>query len=148
MTDIATVPEILITSNFWVEISNMLEAFFEECDGIEVKTEFYEYKEGGLNTHSLKFPTRTTYNNLVLKRGYTVSKKLWEWYKKTQDGTPEVKNISIILYSGDKPGAPIRRWNLTGAYPVNWKISNFSVKNTDHLIESIEIIYKTMEVAV
>jgi phage tail-like protein len=148
MADVATIPEILVAANFWIEINNMLEAFFEECDGLEVKTEFYEYKEGGLNTHSHKFPTRTTYGNLSLRRGFSESKKLWEWYKKTQDGTPELKNISIIVYSGDNPGTPVRRWNFTGAYPISWKISSFTVKNSEHLIESVEIVYKTMEVAI
>lgn len=144
---LGSIPETFIASNFWIEVDNMLEAYFTECQGLEVKTEVYEYKEGGLNTHTLKFPTRTTYTNLTLKKGFGISKKLWEWYKKTIDGTPEPKNISIIMYSGENPSTPLRRWNIIAAYPVKWSGPILNMNGAEHTIETIELAFNTFEVA-
>ena len=54
---------------FRLSLGNILIAGFSECSGLELETSVFEYQEGGLNTHKLKFPDIAGVKNLVLKRG-------------------------------------------------------------------------------
>ena len=69
--------------NFIVELAkpNKVLGGFSEVSGLEMNTEFEEYKEGGVNTFVHKLPTITKYQNLVLKRGMTDSNTLYNWEK-------------------------------------------------------------------
>lgn len=137
-----TLPEYFLNNRFWVEIDNSLHAYFTQCNGLRVETQVEEYKEGGLNSYTHKLPVRSTYSNVTLKRGYGESLQLWTWYEKTIKGTPERKNISIILYSSEKSHAEARRWNLTNAYPIKWSGPEFDISSGSMSIESIEIVYE------
>jgi phage tail-like protein len=137
------IPPGLLSSKFWVEVSGILEASFSDCQGLEVHTEIFEYREGGVNTHTHKLPGRTIFSNITLKRGLTTSDKFWQWYLKTTKGEIEKKNISIILYSGNQAGIPIKRWDITGAYPIKW--SGSDLKSTDSqsfLVETVELVHE------
>jgi phage tail-like protein len=46
---------------FWVQLGSIEVAGFQECSGLSVETEIFEYAEGGLNTHTHKFPVRAKY---------------------------------------------------------------------------------------
>ncbi len=134
-------PEVFLTNNFWVEIEGMLEACFVECSGMQATTEYYEYKEGGLNSHTHKLPVRTSFANITLKRGLTTSDALWKWYEGTVKGKVERKNVSIILYSRLKPGEVVQRWEISRAYPVKWIGPNFNSRSSEFTIESVELAY-------
>ncbi|HEX2914631.1 MAG TPA: phage tail protein [Chloroflexia bacterium] len=144
-TIVGTVPEIFQGGKFWVEIDGMLEASFLECSGMQVQTEVFEYKEGGLNSHSHKLPVRTTFSNITLKRGFTSSNKFWSWYKQTVEGQVARKDISIILYSTQEPGVQSRRWEVSKAYPVKWGGLQFNSKSGELLVESIELAYDSFK---
>ena len=65
---------------FRLTLGNVEIAGFAECTGLEMETSAFEYKEGGVNSHLLKFPEQTQVGNLVLKRGVTLSTELFDWY--------------------------------------------------------------------
>lgn len=137
-----TLPEYFLNNRFWVEIDNSLHAYFTQCSGLTAQTQFEEYREGGLNTYTHKLPTHTSYSNITLKRGYGESVQLWTWYEKTAKGTPERKNISLILYSSEQGHQESRRWNLTNAYPIKWSGPEFDANAGSVPIESIELAYE------
>ncbi len=138
-------PEVYIANKFWVEVDKVMQGYFSECSGLEAKTEVFEYKEGGFNGFTHKLPTRTSYTNLTLKRGMTENEDFWNWYLKTINGKPERKNISLILYSSDKPGDVVRRWDIMGAYPIKWGGPAFNVKSQEFTIETIELAYESFK---
>ncbi len=135
------VPEGYTGGHFWVEISGIVEASFTECNGLQVETEIFEYKEGGLNSFVHKLPVRTKYTNLTLKRGFSESAKLWEWYDKTIRGKIERLPISILLYHPSEPGKPVKRWNVLDAYPVKWVGPELKANAGAYLIETLELVH-------
>ncbi len=133
--------EYLQSNRFWVEIDNILEAVFIECSGLNATTETYAVKEGGLNSHVHLLPVRTTYSNLTLKHGLSSSLKFWDWYTKTLEGTVERHDITIVLYSSEKLNTPVRKWLISGAYPIKWTGPTFNAKTQEFAVETVELAY-------
>ncbi len=132
---------------FAIEISGIEQASFNECTGLQVQTEVFEYKEGGLNTHTHKLPGRVSYSNITLKWGTAESGDLWDWYYRVitrRDTSKEKVPVSIIQY--DAQGREVRRWNLSRAYPVKWVGPNFNAAQSAMGIESLELAYAEFEV--
>ncbi|MEI6044975.1 MAG: phage tail protein [Chloroflexota bacterium] len=134
-----TMPEAYTSNKFWVQINSVLEAYFTECSGLQIQTEVFEYKEGGLNTYSHKMPTRTTYNNITLKHGFSTSPLLWNWYRSTVNGKVKTENVTIMLFSSS--GSVISLWNIENAYPVKWIGPTLNAKNNEAAIETVELAY-------
>ena len=42
-------------------------AGFSECSGLDATVEVFDIKEGGVNDHVFKFPTRASHGNITLK---------------------------------------------------------------------------------
>ena len=58
---------------------------FKSVSGMDSETEIIEFKQGN-DMVVRKKPGRTTYNNIVLERGYTATDDLWQWRKNIEDG--------------------------------------------------------------
>ena len=73
--------------NFLIEIDGVVRGGFSEASGLTTDTNVIEYREGN-ETHGTvrKLPGLIKYNNIVLKRGWTQDKKLWDWRKNVIDG--------------------------------------------------------------
>ncbi len=77
-----------------------------------------EYREGESNDFVHKFPTRTKYQTITLKRGLTDSEELWYWHQDVVAGIVIRLNGSILLL--DHEGQEQWRWNFIDAYPIKW----------------------------
>lgn len=128
--------------NFKVEIEGVTVAAFSEVGGLEVITEVIETQDGD-DMILRKRPGRTSYSNIVLKRGYTANDELWHWMKKTIDGTLERKSGSVIL-SGDDL-TEIIRYNFFEAWPCRWKGFVLDGKGTGVAVEELEIATEKIE---
>ena len=132
----------LLAFRFAVEIDGIHQAVFNECSGLGVQTEVFEYKEGGLNGYSLKFPGHTSYSNITLKWGIADTTDLWDWYNRLLNDPrqwKERKDVSVIHY--DSEGKQIRRWNLASAFPVKWSGPSFNATSSVVSIESLELAF-------
>jgi phage tail-like protein len=127
-------------------VDGVLLAGFGELSGLQAQTEVFEYKEGGLNSYTHKLPGRTTYSNVTLKWGATNSSDLWKWYHdlltstKTKD---QKKRVSIVHY--DEEHQEVRRWNLSGVFPVKWVGPSFNSATSAVAIDSLELAYAEFE---
>src|SRR5439155_24068023 len=52
---------------FSLELDQVRVAGFAECSGLQMETKVLEYKEGGNNSTTLKFPEGSSYGNITLK---------------------------------------------------------------------------------
>ena len=132
----------LLAFRFAIEIEGIHQAVFNECSGLGVQTEVFEYKEGGLNGYSRKFPGHTTYSNITLKWGMADTTDLWDWYNRLLSDPrqwKERKDVSVIHY--DSEGTQIRRWNLTAAFPVKWSGPSFNAATSEVAIETLELAF-------
>lgn len=147
-------------SAFWYELTigslGAAHAAFQEASGIEVATELETISEAGLNRYSHRVPKRTSYNNLILKRGLVIhDSKMMDWIKDSiQNGLnagggikPQQIILSLLGPSGGAKGSPIQSWNFVNAYPVKWSVGPLNSTESALAIESIEFAYSYWEFA-
>lgn len=125
--------------HFFIEIEGINCAGFSECSGLEITTETFEFKEGGLNSYTHRLPVRTSFGNITLKRGLTDTTELWEWYLDVVRGDVQRKNLSIVQY--DSRQQEIKRWDLKAAYPVKWGGPKLNADDKTVSIETLEIAH-------
>lgn len=138
------------TFKFHVEVGSITEAAFTECSGLEMATEVFEYKEGGLNEYAHKFPGRTKVSNVTLKRGFATSDELYKWYKEMENSLRQGKSFSfrqvtITLYSSTEQ-QKLTRWTLDKAFPVKWTGPAFKTDEAAVAIETLEFAHHGIKV--
>ena len=125
---------------FEIRISGLPVGGFSECSGIQLETETQDYPEGGVNTHLLKFPTRTKQTNIVLKRGI-VDRTLWDWYFALTLGFIQRLPGSIIVK--DAAGADdVMEWQFLGAFPCKWVGPELNATQNNVAIETLELCHQ------
>ena len=143
---------------FYVEISGLIVGLFTEVSGIGATRTVETIQEGGLNDGTHNLPGPVQYNHIILKRGLTVSRELWNWFHVgLYDFQVKRLNLSIIqgasgqsvmsLIPGNGGYGVVKRWNVINAYPISWKLSDLSVNEINSVsIESIEIVHEGVTV--
>jgi phage tail-like protein len=126
--------------NFMVEIEGILAGGFSECTGLQVETEFFDFREGGLNDYVHRFAGPTKYPPLVLKHGLTQIDGLWNWHQDVTQGRISRKNGTIYLL--DKQRVPAMFWNFKEAFPVKWNGPDFRADSANVAIESVELAHR------
>src|SRR5690606_14488347 len=101
-----------------VEIDGIRRAAFQECSGIDSSVDVIEYREGGRNDAARKLPGMAKFSNIVLKRGITDDRDLFDWHRRVVEGRTERRNGSIVLL--DRAGSEVARWNFRRAWPTKW----------------------------
>ena len=113
---------------------------FSEVSGLEMNTEFEEYREGGVNTFVHRLPTITKYQNLVLKKGMTDSKTLFNWEREVAQGIINRKSISVILL--DSQRREVRKWTFQYAFPIKWTPGNLNSTSSSIEVETLELAHQ------
>ena len=134
----------MLSFKYHVEIDQIIEGFFTECNGLKVEREVESYKEGGVNQFEHKLPGRIKYGNVTLKRGMTTSNKLWQWFNENAESEVDffkVKRLSVSITQMDLTGSPVRQWSLEQAYPVKWEGPDLKSDNSQVAVETIEIAH-------
>ena len=132
----------LVSNKFRVEIEGVTAGSFTTFEGIDTETEVVIFNNGN-DMQVRKRPGRTTYANLVLKRGYINTDELWSWYKAVADGKIERKAGSIISLGDD--GSEIIRYNFYEGWPCRWKGMKFDANKNGTLFEEIELAIEKVE---
>jgi phage tail-like protein len=127
--------------NFLVELDGIAQASFTECSGLGSTTEIIETREGGDNTTVRKLPGKTSFSDITLKWGLTVSTELWEWRQQIVDGDVVRKNGSIVVFDLDNH-TEVARWNFVSAWPTKWEGSAFSAKGNDIAIDTLILAHE------
>ncbi|MHC5831521.1 MAG: phage tail protein, partial [Nostoc sp.] len=77
-----------------------------------------------------KIPGNVKSGNLTLRRGMTSSVALWNWFQAVQDGNwaKQRKNASLTIY--DQQAKPQAQFQLAGAWPSSYKITDVNARST------------------
>jgi len=131
-------------SNFALEIDGAPIAFFTGCTGLSATTEVVEEKVVDATGKLImrKRPGRTTYDDIVLKRGASADKTLQDWHKTAIDGAVERKNGSIVLY--DDVLTELARWNFEAGWISKWAGGDLSADSDDVMIEEVTITHELL----
>jgi len=130
--------------NFMVEISGVSAGYFKGVDGINSEIEVIEFQDGD-DLFLRKRPGRAKFGDVTLKKGYIVTADLQDWWRACRDGQYDRRDISIVL--NDNAGNEIRRWNLYGCWPKQWKINSLDGKGNDPVTEEITFVVEDLQIA-
>ena len=68
--------------NFRVEFDGLTIGSFRECSGLTAEGDAVDYREGtDIPLTVRKLVGLRKYTNVVLKKGYTENRELWDWYR-------------------------------------------------------------------
>jgi phage tail-like protein len=130
--------------NFRVEIDNVGEAFFSEASGFSFTTDPVEYREGeDKGLHVRKLTGLRKFSNIVLKRGFTQDRQLWEWYLAVLNGITERRGGTIVLQDEDHKDQ--LRWEFQDGWICKWEGPAMKATGNEVAIESIEICVERVE---
>jgi phage tail-like protein len=135
LVDSSSVLTTVVTS-----IQHVAVGGFSECSGLESSQKIEEYNEGGRNGAVLKFPGRVSWNNIVLKRGVTLSPDLWDWYYSFVEGRGRRRD-GVIALQNDLH-LPVQIWNFKRGLPAKWTGPSMNATQNSVAIESIEIAHE------
>jgi phage tail-like protein len=132
--------------NFVIEIAGLKLGGFSEASGLSADTNIIEYRDGNEKQGTTrKLPGLMKYSNIVLKRGWTKDKALWDWRKKVIDGKTERAHGSIILQNEARQEA--LRWNFREGWPSKWDGPALNGKTSEVAVETLEIAHEGLELA-
>jgi len=132
--------------NFVVEIDGVFAGGFSECSGLVGDTNIIEYREGNEQQGTTrKLPGLMKYNNIVLKRGWTKNRALWDWRKKVIDGKTQRTSGTITLL--DEARQPALRWNFREGWPSKLEGPGLNAKTSEVAVETLEIAHEGLELA-
>jgi phage tail-like protein len=122
-------------------LGDVLFGGFSECSGLEMTQADEKVREGGRNGYELRFPGRTTWTNLVLKRGVSrISQSGWDWLSGFGDG--KVKRMDGIIMLLDAQHIPHNVWTFKRAFPVKFTGPTMNALGHDVAIETLELAHE------
>lgn len=147
--------EILTTSRFYLEISlegslDQIDGYFSECQGFKRSQEVIEVCEvtpqkwGSANAskgrvNRTKIPGNMKSENIVLKRGLTISDTLWKWLRDVERGNWAKQRRDGDLTVYDQHGDIRARFRFLRGWPLSYKIADVKSDSADFQIEEMEL---------
>ena len=124
----------------FVGIGNNNDTRFQSVSGLSVEYDVESYKEGGENRFEHQLPLRTKYPDLSLKRGLLTDSQVIQWFldafENRQFSTAQV-NVSLL----NEQHQPLVSWNVFGAWPKKWSVSDFNAQENAIVVESMDLCY-------
>lgn len=135
--------------NFAVEISvpevstEVCNAAFSECDGLEMNMEVKTIREGGNNGRQIRLSGALTFGQLTLKRGMTANLDLWKWFEKLIEKPDLRADAEVVLFAMD--GVTERaRFLLSRCVPVKLKAPPLNGKDGMVAVEEFQLAYESL----
>ncbi|MEX2512687.1 MAG: phage tail protein [Cyclobacteriaceae bacterium] len=114
---------------------------FQEVSGLTATMEMEPIKEGGENRFVHQLPVRTSYSELVLKRGKFMGSGILHWCKNAIENYEfKPTNIMISLLNDDH--LPLYNWYVINAIPKRLEISGFNAERSEVVIETMALNYQ------
>ena len=127
--------------NFVLEIDNIPKGAFAEVGGLTADGDSVDYREGtDLQSNVRKLVGLRKYTNLMLKRGYTQDKALWQWYTNIMNGVPDRRNVTIVLMNERREA--VLRWHAENAWINKIEGPALKASSNDVAMESLELVHE------
>jgi len=135
---------------FIVEIDGLASAGFQKASELSVEIANVQYYEGGSLIPN-KSPGRLTFADVTLERGATMDRDLFDWFTQVAEASANmglkepVFKRSLDIVQQDRDGSTLRRWSLTGAWPVKFVAGDWDNEADENVIESVTLTYDFFE---
>jgi phage tail-like protein len=114
---------------------------FAECTGLEATMEPKVIKAGGLNYGPAQRVGPVTFATVILKRGMTTTRDLWNWFQLVAGGAYAYR-LSAEIAMQDTAGKTVLTWGLARALPVKFKAADFNARGTEIGIEELHLAHE------
>lgn len=130
--------------NFLVQIDGDTLSGATEVDLPEGRIEIATYREGGARSNvSRRLPGDVKFGPLVLRRGFSGDRALFQWWRNVADGNLDRRNVVVLLR--DQRGQEVARWAFQDCVPTKYAGPSFNARGNEIAIESIELDVEDME---
>lgn len=131
--------------NFQLQIDGIPLGGFSEASGLTAEGDAVDYREGtDMQSNVRKLVGLRKYANIMLKRGYTQDKSLWLWYMAIVNGTPDRRNVTIVLMN--EAHQPVLRWHVENAWVNKIEGPTFKAAGNEIAMESVEIVHEGLTI--
>jgi phage tail-like protein len=133
-------------SFFALEIDSINVGWFTGCSGLSLEFDTVSFKEGnGSMIIERKRPGKPKYSEVVLKRGFTADKALYDWFDEVVEasGPTPYKTGSVVIYGRDQN--EVARFSLEECWPSKLSVSDLSAKSDDVMIEELTIQHEFID---
>lgn len=117
---------------------------FAECTGLEATMEPKVIKQGGGNYGAAQRVGQVTFATVVLKRGMTSTRDLWNWFQLVSGGAYSVRMAAEIQMQ-NSAGDTVVTWALKRALPIKFKAADLNAKGTDVGIEELHLAHEGLQ---
>ena len=134
--------------NFVVELGDGVNpgepaAGFQEVSGLALAVDVIEYRNGN-DLHVRKLPGLARYENVVMRRGFTGSTRLYEWIDSVRSGlSSPSRTVRITLL--DEASVPVTRWTLQRAWPIRYVGPAMKADANEVAIEELVLTHERLE---
>ena len=117
---------------------------FSECTGLEATMEPKVIKAGGSNYGSAQRAGPVSFATVVLKRGMTSTRDLFQWFQLVAGGGYAVR-LSAEIAMQDTSGKTVVTWGLRRALPVTFKAADLNARGTEVGIEELHLAHEGLQ---
>lgn len=114
---------------------------FAECTGLEATMEPKVIKAGGANYGAAQRAGPVTFATVVLKRGMTTTRDLWNWFQTVAGGGYSYRLDARITMQSHN-GQAMLTWVLERALPVKFKAADLNAKEGGIGIEELHLAHE------
>jgi phage tail-like protein len=114
---------------------------FAECTGLEATIEPKVIKEGGANYGAAQRMGRVSFATVILKRGMTTTRDLWDWFQMVAGGAYAYR-LAVEIEMRDTAGRPVITWGLARALPVKFKAADLNARGSEVGIEELHLAHE------
>lgn len=139
--------------------TNLCSGAFAECSGLEATMEPKVIKEGGRNYGAAQRAGPVTFSTVVLKRGITSTRHLWQWFELLSSKGKYSFRLAAriqLFPPGHVFGAesdetegqqaaskePVWTWRLAKAMPVKFKVPDLNATGSEIGIEELHLAHE------
>ena len=98
-------------------------------------------KVGGRNYGAIQRPGAVTFATVVLKRGMTKTRDLFDWYQKVAGGRYDYR-LSAEIAMRNSAGQTAITWGLDNCMPVKFKAADLNARGTEIGIEELHLAHE------
>ena len=135
--------------NFAIEIdvpgvaTQVCNAAFSECDGLEMTMDIKTIREGGNNGKQIRLTGPINYGQLTLKRGMTANFDLWDWFNRMLT-EPALRAEATVVLKAAESATERARFLLTRCVPIKLKAPALNAKDGVIAIEELQLSYESL----
>ena len=122
---------------------------FSEVTGFEASMEPFTFQQGGQNWGEIQRAGKTTFATLVLKRGMTEDRALWQWFHGFATGAYAYRLTATVTVLNPAQAANEAKgtlaWQFANCVPVKLKAADLSASASEIGIEELHLNHEGME---